>query len=341
MSGRDLGGLDLFRPVAAALVIAIHTSPLEGFDGDLDFFLTRIIARLAVPFFFMVTGQFVLGGSLSEEEKVLDKVMGYVRKNLVLYIIATLLYLPLGIYAGYYSELSFASALRLFLFDGGFYHLWYFPALITGILVIVGLSRLLSERGLLIACLLLYIIGLFGDSYYGFIMSTPLVSQIYELFFCIFSYTRNGIFMAPVFLLMGALAARKRNCSRSLCIIGFALSLSLMTVEGFTLKLMEVQRHDSMYIFLLPSAFFLYRFLTMREIPAVKGLRRLSAHVYLLHPAVIVLVRGIAKALGVTGVLVDNTLVHFLAVCVVSFAGAWVLVAAARKIKGRFAAGKE
>ena len=340
MNGRSLGGLDLFRPVAAALVIAIHTSPLEGFDGDLDFFLTRIIARLAVPFFFMVTGQFVLGGSLSGEEKELRKVTGYLRKTLVLYVIATLLYLPLGIYAGYYSELSFSLALRLFFFDGGFYHLWYFPALITGILVIIGLSRLLSERGLIIACLLLYAVGLFGDSYHGFIVDAPLVSQIYELFFCIFSYTRNGIFMAPIFLLMGAMAARKGCCSRSLCIIGFALSLSLMTVEGFTLKLMEVQRHDSMYVFLLPSAFFLYRLLTMREIPAVKSLRRISAYVYLLHPAVIVLVRGAAKALGMTELLVDNTLVHFFAVCVVSFAGAWVLAVGARKVRMAFADGK-
>lgn len=339
MSDRDLGGLDLFRPVAAALVIAIHTSPLEGFDGDLDFFLTRIIARLAVPFFFMVTGQFVLGGLLSGEEKALPKVMRYVGRTLVLYIVATVLYLPLGIYAGYYSQLSFASALRLFLFDGGFYHLWYFPALMTGIPVIVGLSRMLSERGLIISCLLLYIIGLFGDSYYGFISGVPLVSQVYELFFCIFSYTRNGIFMAPIFLLMGTLAARQRHCSRSFCIIGFALSLSLMTVEGFTLKLMEVQRHDSMYVFLLPAAFFLYRLLTVGEVPPVKSLRRLSAYVYLLHPAVIVAVRGAAKVLGAAGLLVDNTLVHFLVVCVVSFAAAWILVVVAKRI--RAAAGRE
>ena len=58
------GGLDLFRLIAAFLVVAIHTSPLESVSAEADFFLTRIVARVAVPFFFMVTGQFVASGLL-------------------------------------------------------------------------------------------------------------------------------------------------------------------------------------------------------------------------------------------------------------------------------------
>ncbi|MBD5383657.1 MAG: acyltransferase, partial [Ruminococcaceae bacterium] len=52
------GSLDIFRVIAAVLVIAIHTAPLETTAPDADFFLTRILARIAVPFFFMVTGMF-------------------------------------------------------------------------------------------------------------------------------------------------------------------------------------------------------------------------------------------------------------------------------------------
>ena len=48
--------LDWFRLAAAALVVAIHTSPLADVSADADFFLTRVLARIAVPFFFMVTG---------------------------------------------------------------------------------------------------------------------------------------------------------------------------------------------------------------------------------------------------------------------------------------------
>ena len=47
--------LDRFRLIAALLVIAIHTSPLGSVSPEGDFYLTRVFARIAVPFFFMVT----------------------------------------------------------------------------------------------------------------------------------------------------------------------------------------------------------------------------------------------------------------------------------------------
>ena len=36
------GGLDIFRIIAALLVISIHTSPFSGISENLDFFVTRI-----------------------------------------------------------------------------------------------------------------------------------------------------------------------------------------------------------------------------------------------------------------------------------------------------------
>ena len=56
----NCGWLDNFRLIAALLVAAIHTSPLGAFSPEGDFFFTRVLARVAVPFFFMVTGQFVV-----------------------------------------------------------------------------------------------------------------------------------------------------------------------------------------------------------------------------------------------------------------------------------------
>ena len=49
MSRKSFGGLDLFRFLAAFLVISIHVSPLSSLSSGADFFLTRILARLAVP----------------------------------------------------------------------------------------------------------------------------------------------------------------------------------------------------------------------------------------------------------------------------------------------------
>ena len=59
--------LDLFRIVAAVLVVAIHIAPFELISGNVDLAFTYILGRIAVPFFLMVTGYFVLGEYLTEE----------------------------------------------------------------------------------------------------------------------------------------------------------------------------------------------------------------------------------------------------------------------------------
>lgn len=49
MRGRG-AALDRFRLVAAVLVVAIHTSPLTTWSAAGDFWLTRVLGRVAVPF---------------------------------------------------------------------------------------------------------------------------------------------------------------------------------------------------------------------------------------------------------------------------------------------------
>lgn len=55
---KDYVGIDYFRVVAAFLIVAIHTSLFASVSGTGDFIFTRIIARVAVPFFFMTSGFF-------------------------------------------------------------------------------------------------------------------------------------------------------------------------------------------------------------------------------------------------------------------------------------------
>ena len=105
-----------------------------------------------------MTGQFVLGGF---------GVASHVKKLALMYGGAVLLYLPIGIYAGHYEDIGIWGLLRMLLVDGTFYHLWYFPACILGIGVVCLLRRMLPERLLLPVCVLLYGMGLLGDSYFG------------------------------------------------------------------------------------------------------------------------------------------------------------------------------
>ena len=123
-TARTLSGIEYFRLAAAFLVVAIHCSPLTTYSETADFILTRAVARVAVPFFFMVTGFFVLGRP--------EKLRRFLKRTALLYLACILLYLPLNLYSGALSGLTPVGALRELLFEGTFYHLWYFPAVLLG-----------------------------------------------------------------------------------------------------------------------------------------------------------------------------------------------------------------
>lgn len=351
---KNYGGLDTFRLAAALFVVAIHTSPLASISGDADFFLTRVLARVAVPFFFMVTGHFVLSelfdappNGISRKRPLLPaRLKKYLLRLCLLYGVSILAYLPLGIYAGHYQELSPGALLRMLLFDGTFYHLWYFPACILGVLLVFLLSRFLRLEHVSIFSAVLYVIGLFGDSYFGLAEKLPALEAMYSAMFRVFSYTRNGLFLAPLFLVLGIwagvgfapAAADSSTCRRkaaALC-AGLFLSFCAVTAEAFILRHFSLQRHDSMYFFLVPVLFLLYRCLLLAPAPSKKSLRTMSAWIYVLHPAFIVVIRGAAKLLHLTTLFVDNSVLHYLAVCSLSVGAGFALVRLTSRIpRGR------
>lgn len=371
----NTGGLDKFRLAGALLVVAIHTSPLTCISAEADFFLTRILARVAVPFFLMVTGQFVLPRILEPGVRAGRRLLRYLARAGMLYLACILLYLPLGIYAGHYKELTAAKVLRMLVWDGTFYHLWYFPAGMLGMTLLYLLSRRLGLRTLTLVCGALYLLGLSGDSYYGLTQYLPPLRSLCDLGFHVWSYTRNGLFLAPLFLLMGALMGglqRKNPCANKNTVpgqipqnpfsalssrasageaapaaksasaltgapaakstsaltgalaAGLVLSLLGMSGEAFLLRYLESLRHDSMYILLVPVMYCLYGLLLCSNCPPCPRLRRISTLIYILHPAVIVAVRICARLPHMLP-LMEQSLLHYAAVCLLSLAAAWLL----------------
>ena len=243
-TARTLSGIEYFRLAAAFLVVAIHCSPLTTYSETADFILTRAVARVAVPFFFMVTGFFVLGRP--------EKLRRFLKRTALLFLACILLYLPLNLYSGALSGLTPVGALRELLFEGTFYHLWYFPAVLLGAAIASLLMRTRAGLGIAAA---LYVFGLLGDSYWGLISGVPWLSDVYEVIFGLAGYTRNGLFFAPLFLLLGA-RLRGREASGKGEAAGLGAALALVLCEALLLRHLGWQRHDSMYVF-LPAVMFL------------------------------------------------------------------------------------
>lgn len=313
MTRREMGGLDWFRPAAALLVVAIHTGPLLSCWPSANYVLTDILARIAVPFFFTVSGYFLVPKLQAEGARAL---IPYGKKLLLLYGLSTLLYVPVLIYSGYFSRPGLAGNLiRDLLFDGTFYHLWYFPAALLGACILCPLIRRLGTITALGVCGLLYLVGLLGDSYYGLTAALPPLRALYDGLFQWFDYTRNGLFFTPVFLLLGGLlAGRESRRSARWYGLGLALSLVLLLAEGAVVKALSLARFDALYLSLPLCLWFLIAWLRALPLPAAPGLRRWSLAVYVVHPLCVVLIRGGAKAVGLTWLLVDNSPVHYLAV---------------------------
>lgn len=310
---------DAFKWLAAFLVVAVHTSPLESIWPYGDFLLTRIAARLAVPFFFMLTGYFTVQVKKTE------------KKLFLLYLGVTCLYLPVQIYKYMGGETFTAGRiLKDIFFDGTFYHLWYLPACMLGLALMTLLLKCGKENAVAIS-ILLYVIGLLGDSYFGLVRLSPILSKVYDGMFTCFSYTRNGIFMAPLFLILGRLfreQEKKGKQNKEKELILFLCSFVLMIQEALLLHDTDWQKHDSMYLFLPLCSYHLFAFLRCineRALPSERSGKRADSlwlkgpmYIYFLHPLVIILVRGCAKVIKMPA-LVECSPLYYLCVCAGSF----------------------
>lgn len=338
-------GIDYFRIVAALLVVANHTSPLSSVNGAADFVLTRVIARVAVPFFFMTSGFYLLSGWTTGREADRGKLLRFLARTALLYAVAIVLYMPVNLYTGASGAQGWLRRLpNELLFGGTFYHLWYLPAAIIGAAIAwLLLQRFRPGQAFGIA-LLLYIIGLFGDSFYGVAEKAPVLKSFYEALFAFSDYTRNGIFFAPVFFVLGAIMAKpggRLQPSRlqpRIRSAGLTATLALLLAEGLLLRALGIPRHDSMYLMLLPCMVFLFQSLLLWEGQRRKNLRDISMLVYLVHPLMIIAVRGFARAVGLQRWLIDNSIVHFLAVAGCSFAAAIMTAPLLQIVSGRQAA---
>lgn len=321
---KEYAGIDLFRFVAAILVITIHTSPLADFGAIGDFILTRIIARIAVPFFFMTSGFFLISRYVFDERKL----WGFVKKTALIYAVAIVFYIPVNLYSGYFMvDNLLLNVIKDLVFDGTFYHLWYLPASMIGAVIAWFLVKKTGFVKALAVTALLYVTGLFGDSYYGLIENNSAINGFYGMFFQISDYTRNGFFFAPVFFVLGGLIADRRGFRIEKVFVDCALCISfaLLFCEAMLLFAFKLQKHDSMYVFLVPCMYFLFVSLLECKGKRMVTLRTMSLLIYIIHPMIIIAIRLFAKVFHLQAVFVDNSIIHFLSVGVVSVLFAFIL----------------
>lgn len=207
--------VDSSRLIAIFFIIILHTAPFRNVHlKHEELFslgvIVNVVARFAVPFFFVISGYFwgikVLNGS-----PVWPMSLQMIRRIGISYAVFCLLYLmPTQLVSIYKHGLSGPIDSRRNIeleilnqpainwpFVGTEEHLWFLPALICAILISAIFVRLKMPRFLLFVALGLYLFGLFAKSY----SATPLGFS--------FSFnTRNGPFFGLIFFVLGYVLSR-------------------------------------------------------------------------------------------------------------------------------------
>ena len=303
-------GIDHARFVAAIFVIAIHTSPFSSVPhiGNTLALFTRTTGRLAVPFFLMTTGYYLFPGQ-SVNILIFKK---FLIKLFCLYGFISVVYLPILICTGYFqADGIFLTVLKDAVFNGTFYHLWYLPAVILGVILVAFFIKYLPSKISAMLCVVLYVIGLLGDAYYGFTETIPAIAYFYRQLFYISDFTRNGIFFAPLFLLLGSQISRYTTPLTPCRKFGFSFFYFLLIAEAIVTSTLQLQRHDCMYLFLVPAAYYLFQLVLDIKAKYSRHIKNIATNMYLFHPLIMIVIRSLSKRLAIDKFIISNSFLYF------------------------------
>jgi len=176
--GRNIT-LDYFKLILSILVVTIHTNIYDV--NMLGWLVTDGLARISVPFFFIINGYFLYPvlckkGSFKK----------YLLHILIIYLVWGLIYFPLSL-----NEIRSLKDNLLMVLTTGYAHLWYLVSLIGGS-ILLYLTKKINSKIVFASVFVLYLCGLFIQ-----------YSYLWGMEYFPVSYSRNFLFMGFPFIFMG------------------------------------------------------------------------------------------------------------------------------------------
>ncbi len=220
--------IDLFRVIAIFGVIVVHTDPVtrKVFTSAPEHLANLMITgagRLAVPFFFVVSGYF-FGRKVREGAPPLPLFARYARRLLRIWVLWSLIYLLLPLQLGQWLHQGWWPAVTqqfqhmaahpmLIVFVGGKGHLWFLMALVMA-LAMAAICERLRARWLFYA---------FGVALYVYGLLTGLYANTPAGFQGLLD-PRNGPFMSALLVACGYWIAGNDNLVDP--VIAFAVAVT-------------------------------------------------------------------------------------------------------------------
>ena len=255
--------LDLMKFICAFLVIGIHTRPFQVVSDVADKLFYYDISNYAVPFFYACTGYFLI---IRQQNKgVHEKICFRIKKVLRLYVIWSIIYLPLTfcgwIIEGNREPVYLLRSVRNFILVGdNFYSwaLWYLNGLVFALIFIDLLLRKFSIKQIVKFGSVMYVLGIILTMFEGHLNKLPMiVSAAVKLYFVAFVTTRNGLFQSLIFVSIGMLVAEIEKLGKLRISTGSIIAVALMYLTKIATSLIGGGQYFSK-ILDLPTFFFLF-----------------------------------------------------------------------------------
>lgn len=270
----NYNSIDVAKFICSILVVMIHIAPFgkqesNSFFWYVNFMLQNGICRVAVPLFFVFSGFFLYKKTPLEEFDILST-RKYIMRILRIYLIWSLIYLPLSIIKINDNSTDIlyvvGEYIRRFTLLGSYTQLWYLNALVVAVVMVSFLLyKKWKPQKILYVALVFYAFGLLGDGYFritAYLTGIPFIKDIIRVYFAIFVTTRNGIFFGFFFVSLGMILSNvKYNFSTKRACLFFILSLFMMCIECFAVKTFSMGKDYNVLVFAVPATLFGFLFL--------------------------------------------------------------------------------
>lgn len=200
--------VDVMKLVMAIVVIAIHAHPELSSVSTLVIQVTELLYSLAVPFFFMASGFLLFKKiNLPLDDEGDQRIKRYLLKIVKLYLLWTIIYLPLSVLGFVNDGTSLMKSVLIFvrnvlLVGENFmsWPLWYLLALIVAVLIIWGLLKLrMPRRIILLLSVITALVGVGLD----YCHENGMFQTLTNPYFALFAKTRNGLFVGFLYVALG------------------------------------------------------------------------------------------------------------------------------------------